>query len=68
MYRAVLAGCGNMAKGWLRALNEAPELRGRVELVGLVDINPAAAEALRQEFALTGAKTGGDLEQMLAQT
>ena len=58
VYRAVLAGCGGMAKGWLKALSEAPELRGRVELVGLVDLNLAAAEALRGEFGLTGAATG----------
>lgn len=67
-YRAVLAGCGNMAKGWLRALKEAPALQGRVELVGLVDINPAAAEALKAEFGLANAQTGNDLEQMLAGT
>jgi predicted dehydrogenase len=57
-----------MAKGWLRALSEAPELSGHVEMVGLVDINVAAAEALKQEFGLTNARTGGDLERMLAQT
>ena len=30
VYIAVLAGCGAMAKGWLKALSETPELRGRV--------------------------------------
>jgi predicted dehydrogenase len=66
VYRAVLAGCGNMAKGWLKALNEAPELKGRVQIVGLMDVNLAAADALRQEFGLTDAVTGTDLDQMLS--
>jgi predicted dehydrogenase len=64
--RAVMVGCGAMAKGWLRALAETPALQGRVAVVGLVDVNPAAAEALRSEFNLTDAKTGTDLEAMLA--
>ena len=64
--RAVMVGCGAMAKGWLRALAETPALQDRVAVVGLVDVNPAAAEALRSEFNLTDAKTGTDLEAMLA--
>ena len=68
VYRAVLAGCGSMAKGWLKALNDAPELKGRVQVVGLVDLNLTAAEALRQEFGLTTAATGTDLERMLSVT
>ena len=65
--RAVLVGCGAMAKGWLKAL-AAPALVGRVEIVGLVDINLAAAGALRDEFGLSSAMTGSDLEAMLAAT
>jgi predicted dehydrogenase len=53
-----------MAKGWLKAL-AAPALAGRVEIVGLVDINVAAADALRDEFGLAGAMTDSDLEAML---
>ena len=68
VFRAVLAGCGSMAKGWLRALNEAPELKGRVTLVGLVDLDLAAADALRQEFGLDTAVTGTDLDQVLTAT
>src|SRR3569832_789020 len=68
VYRAVLAGCGSMAKGWLKAHNEAPELKGRVQDVGLVDSNLQAAEALRQELGLTTAATGSDLENMLSVT
>jgi len=54
-----------MAKGWLRALHEAPELTGRVEVVGLVDLDLAAAARIQQEFNLGSAATGADLEEML---
>ncbi len=57
-----------MARGWVKALNEAPELKGRVTLVGLVDVNRDAAEKLKAEFGLTDAKTGTDLDAMLAQS
>ncbi|WP_421762032.1 Gfo/Idh/MocA family protein [Devosia sp.] len=66
--RAVLVGCGAMAKGWLKALAEAPALIGRVDVVGLVDMNIGAADALRDAFGLTGARSGGDLDAMLALT
>lgn len=56
-----------MAKGWLKALAEAPELKGRVEVVGLVDIDRAAAERLKAEFSLA-AQTGTDLDTMLTAT
>ncbi len=66
--RAVLVGCGAMAKGWLKALVEAPALLGRVEMVGLVDVNVAAADAMRDAFGLSAAVTGSDLETILAAT
>ena len=66
--RAVLVGCGAMAKGWLKALAETPELEGRVMLVGLVDIDLAAAEKLKAEFGLAAAATGTSLEAMLTAT
>ena len=68
MFRAVLTGCGSMAKGWLKALAEAPELVGRVEIVGLVDIDLAAAERLKAEFGLADTATGTDLDAMLTET
>lgn len=66
--RVVLVGCGAMAKGWLRALTEQPELKGRVQIVGLVDLDLSAAERLRQEFNLDTAATGTDLDRMLQVT
>ncbi len=43
---AVLCGCGAMSKGWLRAIKETPALKAGIKVKGLVDVNPAAAEAL----------------------
>ena len=57
-----------MARGWVKALREQPDRTGRVELVGLVDVNIEAALALRDAFDLTGIATGTDLEAMLSAT
>lgn len=57
-----------MSKGWIRALDDAPELGGRVELVGLMDVNLDAATALKAEFSLDSAVTGSDLSAILAAT
>ena len=67
-YKAVLCGCGAMAKGWLRALAGDPVLKSRVEIVGLVDLDRTTAEALALEFALTDAAIGTDLPLMLTET
>lgn len=64
---AVLAGCGAMSKGWLKAILEAPELAGRIEVVGLVDLDRATAQARADEFGLSGARIGTDLDAMLAE-
>jgi predicted dehydrogenase len=63
---AVLVGCGNMAAGWLKAL-ESPALAGRVEIVALVDVDPAAAEKLKAEFGLSGVIVSATLEPVLAE-
>jgi predicted dehydrogenase len=64
VFRAVLTGCGNMARGWLKAL-ETPGLKGRIEIAGLVDLDLDAAERLKTEFGLA-ASTGTDLDAMLS--
>ena len=56
-----------MAAGWVRALQDAAELKGRVQLVGLVDVDLAAAEGLKKEFGLD-AQTGTDLDAVLRAT
>ncbi|SFV38418.1 Predicted dehydrogenase [Devosia crocina] len=68
VFRAVLAGCGGMSRGWLSALSEHPLLVGRVKVVGLVDLDLSLAEARAAEFGLTGAVCGTDLEAVLAET
>ena len=68
VFTAVLAGCGSMSKGWLTALLEHPLLKGRVEVVGLVDLHLPTAEARAAEFALSSATIGTDLEAVLAAT
>jgi predicted dehydrogenase len=64
--RAVLVGCGAMAKGWLEAIG-SPELRDRVSVVGLCDLDLKAAEARRAEFA-PDARAGSDLAALIAET
>jgi predicted dehydrogenase len=65
-FRAVLAGCGNMARGWLKALDQ-DGVAGKVEIVGLVDTDVTAAEKLAAEFKLD-VPSSSDLHAMLATT
>lgn len=67
-FTAVLAGCGAMSKGWLNALTEHPLLKGRVRIVGLVDLDPKMAEARAAEFHLSDVVIGSDLDRVLEQT
>lgn len=62
--RAVLVGCGGMSHAWLSVAKEIPCL----EMVGLVDLNEAAARRRAEEFGLTDAFIGTDLEQALQST
>jgi predicted dehydrogenase len=57
-----------MSRGWLTALTEHPLLKGRVEIVGLVDIHRPTAEARAAEFGLSSAVIGTDLDAVLTQT
>ena len=62
--RAVLVGCGGISQTWFEAIGAMPE----VELVGLVDIVEAAAQARREQFGLDGATVGTDLGRVLDET
>lgn len=55
-----------MAKGWLKAIAQTPALRDRLEIVGLVDLSPEAAQALAKEFSLEDVTIGTDLDEVLA--
>ncbi|MBL4811881.1 MAG: Gfo/Idh/MocA family oxidoreductase [Rhodobacteraceae bacterium] len=64
--RVVLVGCGNMAEGWLKAIQESPLLKARITLVGLVDLNIAAAQALAAKFGLSNISLCADLQESIA--
>ncbi|MHA6297161.1 Gfo/Idh/MocA family protein [Devosia sp. CAU 1758] len=68
VFTAVLAGCGGMSKGWLTAISEHPLLKGRVQVVGLADLDRANAEARAAEFGLVDAVIGTDPKAVLGQT
>jgi predicted dehydrogenase len=68
VFTAVLAGCGGMSKGWLTALADHPLLKGRVSIVGLVDLHLPTAEERAAEFGLTEAVIGTHLDAVLAET
>lgn len=57
-----------MSKGWLSALSDHALLKGRVKIVGLVDLDRANAEARAAEFGLKDALIGTDLDAVLSQT
>ncbi len=65
MLRAVMTGCGAMAKGWLNAIRETDSLRHGVDIVGFVDLDAEAAQERAAEFGWTRAATGSDLPAML---
>lgn len=57
-----------MARGWLKALQADADLQSEVELVGLVDLDRATAQALADEFGLTDLVVGTDLSAVLKDT
>jgi predicted dehydrogenase len=57
-----------MSRGWLKAIAETPSLRDRITVVGLNDIDPAAAHRLATEFGLTHAAVEPDLDALLSGT
>lgn len=66
--KAVLCGCGAMAKGWLRAIESHPDLQASIRICGLVDLNETAARTLADEFSLRDVVIGNDLEDVLTKT
>ncbi len=61
--KAVIVGCGGMAEQWLKSAVQMPD----IQLVGFVDVNVAAAEARRDQFA-PDALASSDLAAVLRQT
>lgn len=54
-----------MSKGWLSAIADHPLLKGRIDIVGLVDLHMPTAEQRAAEFGLTQAVIGSDLDAVL---
>ncbi|WP_137155044.1 Gfo/Idh/MocA family oxidoreductase [Rhizobium sp. FKL33] len=67
-YTAVLCGCGAMAKGWLRAIAEHQDLKDKIAIAGLVDLEEGVARSLAEEFGLTDIVIGSDLDAVLSET
>ncbi len=59
--RAVLVGCGGISDAWFTT----DAVRKQVEIVGLVDINEAAAAAKAAQHGFTGAEIGTRLTPVL---
>jgi predicted dehydrogenase len=57
-----------MSKGWLMALADYPLLKGRVQIVGFVDLHRPTAEARAAEFGFSDMIIGTDLDDVLTQT
>lgn len=57
-----------MSKGWLSAIADHPLLKGRIDIVGLVDLHGPTAEQRAAEFGLTQAVIGSDLDAVLEAT
>lgn len=66
MLTAVMAGCGAMSEGWLKALRDVPFLSETVRVVGMVDLDPEVAAKRAAAFGLSTVETGSDLAAMLA--
>ena len=62
--RVVLSGCGGMSNTWFNAAKTFDD----IELVGLVDIVPEAAERRKAEHGLTNAVIGSYLEAVIKET
>jgi predicted dehydrogenase len=59
----VLVGCGGIANAWLNSKT----VKSKVNIVGMVDLQQAAAEAKKEKFGLVNAITGSNLDTVLRQ-
>jgi len=62
--KIVLVGCGGMSGAWLRAAQDMDD----VELVGLVDVQEDAAKKRAEDYNLSSARIGTNLQEMLENT
>ncbi len=66
--RALLVGCGDMAKSWVEAVTSNPLLADRVTLCGVVDRDFEIASQFADDNGLLGIPVFSDLEEALSQT
>lgn len=66
MLTAVMAGCGAMSDGWLRALREVAFLKDNVRLVGMVDLDPEVAVRRAEKHGFDDVLISSDLVGALA--
>jgi predicted dehydrogenase len=62
--KIVVVGCGGISNLWFKALQSAADTR----IVGVVDIQEAAAAKKKDEYQLEGARVGADVPAMLRET
>ncbi len=59
--KAVLVGCGSICRSWL----DHATTRSDLEIVGLVDLVPTQAEAIRESYELDRVVIADDLDRAL---
>ncbi|GAB3746210.1 Gfo/Idh/MocA family protein [Microlunatus parietis] len=59
--RLIQAGAGGMGRAWLRTIAANPDVR----LVGLVDLDPAVAEAAAADHGFAGIEVAGSVPDLL---
>ncbi len=64
MLKAVLVGCGQMSRGWMKAIETLDDLH----IVGLVDLDVSAAERLGEEFSLANVLYGTNAADVISAT
>jgi predicted dehydrogenase len=62
--KAVVVGAGGMGRGWLRNVTSSD----LVELVGVVDLNVAAAQSAVESLEIAGVLVGADLADVVERT
>ena len=62
-FRTILVGCGNISHAWLEPTVSHP----LIDYVGLVDLDPARAELIKEKYGLTWAVISQDLAELLTQ-
>ncbi|PCJ60868.1 MAG: oxidoreductase [Planctomycetota bacterium] len=63
-FKTVLVGCGSMSSAWL----SSKAAKNNIDMVGFVDLIPAAAEKRAEEFGDAGAIIGTNLKNVIVES